>query len=55
MRIKASGDEKLEQFDKWTVNIGDGTLNIDGLIDIPEHMFYNISPNTATNPKAEEN
>ena len=51
MRIKASGDEKLEQFDKWTVNIGDGTLNIDGLIDLPEHMSYNIRSNTPETPE----
>ena len=56
MRVKASGDPKLEAFDKWTVSIGDGISNdTNGLTYIPEDMVYNIKPNTATNPKQEEN
>ena len=55
MRVKASGDPNLEAFDKWTVSIGDGISNdTNGLTSIPQHMFYNIKPNTATNSKQEE-
>ena len=33
MRVRASGDEKVEAYDNWTVHIGDGTYNdINGLI-----------------------
>ena len=56
MRVRASGDPKLEAYDNWTVKIGDGTSNdTKGLISIPEDMLYNIKPNTATNQKEEEN
>ena len=56
MRVRASGDPKLEAYDTWTVKIGDGTSNdTKGLISIPEDMLYNIKPNTATNQKEEEN
>ena len=34
----------------WTVIIGDGKSDYtNGLISIPQKMFYNIKPNTATN------
>ena len=56
MRVRASGDPKLEAYDTWTVKVGDGTSNdINGLISIPEDMLYNIKPNTGTNQKEEEN
>ena len=55
MRVKASGDLKLEAFDKWTVSIGDGISNdTNGLTSIPQNMFYNIKLNTKTYPKQEE-
>ena len=45
MRVRASGDKKLEAYDTWTVNIGDGTSNdINELRQIPEDMLYNIKP-----------
>ena len=56
IRVRASGDPKLEAYDTWTVKVGDGTSNdINGLISIPEDMLYNIKPNTGTNQKEEEN
>ena len=54
MRVKASGDKKLEDYDTWTVSIGDGTANdINGLVSIPEYMFYMIKPNTSSDTKAD--
>ena len=53
--MSASGDQKLEDYDTWTVSIGDGTANdINGLVSIPEDMFYKIKPNTSSDKKAEE-
>ena len=55
MRVRASGDQDLEDYDTWTVSIGDGTANdINGLVSIPEDMFYMIKPNTSSDTKAEE-
>ena len=55
MRVKASGDQKLENYDNWTLSIGDGTANdVNGLVDIPEDMFYRIKPNTTSDTKVEE-
>ena len=56
MRVRASGDPKLEAYDTQTVEIGDGTSNdINGLISIPEDMLYDIKPNKGTNKNEEEN
>ena len=55
LRVKASGDPKLEACDKWTVTIDDSIANdTNGLTSIPQDKFHNIKPNTATNPKQEE-
>ena len=54
MRVRASGDQILEEFDKWTLSIGNG-LDQDGGVKIPEKMVTVIKPNTLTEPKNEEN
>ena len=47
MRVKASGDSRLEDFDTWTLSLGDGTANDDNnLVSIPESMRFHIQPNT---------
>ena len=56
MRVRASGDLELEAFDKWCLSIGDGkasTPAADGQVKIPDHMCFNITPNTEDNPDAE--
>jgi hypothetical protein len=55
MRVRASGDPRLEEFDDWTLSLGDGTANdANRLISIPEAMFFKIRPNTDAEKKAEE-
>ena len=56
MRVRASGNPRLEEFDQWSVSIGDGEANNDnGLVTIPQGMFFEIKPNTEADKKAEEN
>ena len=56
MRVRASGDPRLEDFDRWTLSIGDGLANnINGQFSIPEENYFRIIPNTNTDNKAEEN
>ena len=41
MRVLASGDRNLEEFDKWLLNMGDGTAPTaeeSDLIEVPENM-----------------
>ena len=55
MRVKASGDKKLEDYDTWIVSIRSGTANdINRLVSIQEDMFSMIKPNTSSDTKAEE-
>ena len=55
MRVRASGDSKLENYDNWTLSVGNGTTNdVNGLLHIPEDMFYRIKPNTSSDTKVEE-
>ena len=55
MRVRASGDRRLEEFDTWTVSLGDGSATDDsGFVPIPDQMFHKITPNTSLNQKAEE-
>ena len=55
MRVRASGDPQLEDFDSWTVGIGDGTANdANGLVAIPENMHFDIKPNTNEDMKVED-
>ena len=53
MRVRSSGNQILENFDKWTVSIGNGTV-MNGLVPIPEEMITEIVPNTKEEPKNEE-
>ena len=56
MRIRAGGNQRLEDFDKWTLSIGEGEANNnDEQVEIPEEHYFRINPNTVKNSKAEEN
>ena len=55
MRVRASGDPRLESFDSWTLGLGNGTANDStGLVPIPEDMFFEIKSNTSADQKIEE-
>ena len=54
MRVRASGDPVLEEFDKWTLKIGNG-WELNGGIPIPQEMVTEIKPNTKDERKNEEN
>ena len=54
LRVRASGDLVLEEFDKWTLSVGNG-LESDGRVQIPKAMITEIIPSTKENPKSEEN
>ena len=53
MRVRASGDPTLEEFDKWTLSIGNGMV-LNSAVPIPEEMMTEIVPNTKLEPKNEE-
>ena len=53
MRVRASGDPTLEEFDKWTLSIGNGTI-INGEVSIPEEQLTEIVANTIKETKNEE-
>ena len=52
MRVHASGDQKLEAFDHWTLCIGNGEIES---VILPKNMTTEIVPNTSTETKNEEN
>ena len=52
-QVRASGDPTLEEFDKWTLSIGNGTV-LNGVVTIPEEQLTEILPNTKTEPRNEE-
>ena len=55
MRVMASGNPTLEDFDGWSLSIGDGTANSSvGLVDIPQEHFFEIKANTTADGKLEE-
>ena len=54
LRVSASGDPRKEEFDKWTLSIGNG-ISQDGRIYIPNSMCTQIIPNSKDSPKNEEN
>ena len=57
MRVRASQDPMLEQFDSWSLSIGDGTVGtLEGteMIDIPDEICMNIEPNSRDKPWAEK-
>ena len=52
MRVMASGDRELEDFDKWTLSVGNGESDI---LKIPDQMIATvIKPNSKENPHAED-
>ena len=59
MRIKLADDPRLEAFDEWTLNIGDGCIRTkcngdDTLIEIPADMCMPIEENNRKDPHAEK-
>ena len=57
MRVKMSNDPEAEEFDIFTLKLGDGELEtVDGtdLVAIPEEMCMEIEANTINNPEAEK-
>ena len=51
MRVSASGDQVLEDFDKWTLSIGDGNVS---QISVPKEMVATkIIPNSQGNNQSE--
>ena len=55
MRVKASGDPVLEQFDEWTLGLGNGTANNENeRVIIPENMLIQIKCNMEDDKKVEE-
>ena len=57
MRVKASGDPVLEEFDNWTVSIGNGEAEQeDGtdMIKIPSEMCFRIQEKSPGNPDSEK-
>ena len=57
MRVKASGDPVLEEFDNWTLSIGNGdaaTIDETDMIEIPDHMCFEIEEKSFKNPDSEK-
>ena len=56
MRVRASGDKRLEDFDRWLLSLGDGTVQETGdsrLIEIPPELCSVIGKNTKEAPEVE--
>ena len=53
LRVSASGNPKLEEFDRWTLSIGNGNHLGDSVL-IPSAMVTEIRPNTKEDSKSEE-
>ena len=55
MRVRAGANPGLEDFDRWTLSLGDGSANKNGEpIAIPNRIFFNIEPNSDIDRHAEE-
>ena len=55
VRVRASGDPVLENFDKWTLSLGDGIANDENdRVSIPEEMLTQIKDNTKQDQTIEE-
>ena len=57
MRVRLSNCLEAEAFDKFTLSIGDGTIESiedSDMIEIPAEMCMEIQPNTPKNPTAEK-
>ena len=52
MRVHASGDSRLERFDKWTLSLGNG--EVEKAVIPTSNISTKISPNTAQNREAEK-
>ena len=51
MRVRASGDQELQEFDDWTLSIGNGHMD---QVTVPENMITTIiNPNSKENPNSE--
>ena len=51
MRVMASGDKKLQDFDNWTLKVGNGELDT---LEVPSAMVVTkIQPNTKDNSESE--
>ena len=54
MRVMASGNKLLEQFDQWTLSLGNGTANDkEEKVTIQDDMITQISANTTVNKTVE--
>ena len=51
MRVHASGDQRLEQFDQWTLSLGNGEI-ANAVIPL-ENIATKITPNSSKNREAE--
>ena len=55
MRVRACGNTALQNFDEWTLSIGDGNANdLQDMVKIPEEMNFDIRPNTEHDSRLEE-
>ena len=57
MRILQNNDPELERFDRWSLSIGNGTLDTikdTEMIEIPDTMYMKIEVNSKENPTAEK-
>ena len=55
MRVRASGDPILENFDKWTLSLGDGKANDENdKVIIPEDLLVQIKANTKNDKNVEK-
>ena len=53
MRVDASGDQDLEEFDRWTLNIGNGEIDP---VNLPQNLIATeIRPNSPKNKLSEGN
>ena len=51
MRVSASNDQELQEFDDWTLSIGNGHMD---QVTVPENMITTIiNPNSKENPNSE--
>ena len=57
MRVLASGNPSLIEFDEWTLSVGDGlteSIDLTNIIEIPFEMCIKIEEKSKENPDAEK-
>ena len=57
MRVQLSLDTDAEGFDEFTLNLGNGEMEVvaeNDLVQIPEEMCIRIEPNSVKNPSSEK-